>query len=47
LVAFLRRHLDEPEAPPTRELVGDDPDALDGTRLLKEFAKVFLCGLKR
>jgi len=45
---LFRGHLDESETTGTpRELVGDDPDALDGTRLLKEFAKVFLCGLKR
>jgi hypothetical protein len=45
---FFGGHLDEPEAPgTTRELVGDDPHALDGTRLLKEFGQVSLCGLKR
>jgi hypothetical protein len=44
---ILGGHLDESEATGTaRELVGDDPDALDGTRLLKKFAKVFLCRLE-
>jgi len=45
---LLRGHLHESEAPrAARELVRDDPDALDGTRLLEELPKIFIRGLER
>jgi len=41
------RHLHEPEAPgPAGELVGDDPDRLDGAGLGEELAKILLRGLE-
>src|SRR5712691_11830718 len=44
---FLRGHLDEPEAArPARELVGDDPHGLDGSRLGEQLAEILLGGLK-
>jgi hypothetical protein len=45
---FLGGHLHEAEtARAPRELIGDDPDALDGTRLLKELPEILFCCLKR
>jgi hypothetical protein len=45
---FLRRHLDEAEAPwAARELVRDDPNGLDGPGLLEQLTQVFFRSLKR
>jgi len=44
---FLGGHFHEAEAARApRELIGDDPDALDGTRLLKELAEILFCCLE-
>jgi hypothetical protein len=44
---LLRSHLHEAEsARAPRELIGDDADALDGTRLLKQFAEILFCCLE-
>src|SRR5204862_6166809 len=41
-------HLDKPEsARPSRELVGDDSNRLDGASLCEEFPEIFLRGLER
>jgi hypothetical protein len=44
---FLRRHLDEAEAPgAARELVRDDANGLDGSGLLEQLTQIFFRGLK-
>jgi len=41
-------HLDKPEsARPSRELIGDDSNRLDGASLCEEFPEIFLRGLER